>query len=377
MLITETRELQIDDLLDKMAQSLQLDQTRYKRMVNSYEGVQNWIEQDEVFFKPFKYEVYPHGSVRTGTAIKPLSGDEFDLDVVIHIRYTGIQHTPKEIYDHLNRRLSEHETYKKILTPKNRVIRLDYANDFHMDLLIGVQEEPLDEHKLLVPDRELGTWVSSSPRGYANWFSTRVNLIEEGRLVKAYRAENIPIDDFDRKKPLQRAVQLIKRYRDEFFKDDDTYKTSSIILTTIGGITYQGEESIFEAIDGIVTRLREQIRNIPQRIKILNPVNAEEDFTDKWDTEPDYYYAFQRFIEHLYNQWQRLKEQHGVIDESITLKGLFGETPYNKAVTDQALFLEQLRERGELRQNTASNNLTNQHVDRTVPMQRNTFYGSK
>ena len=60
---------QIDDLLDKMAEQLQLDDTRYDRMKSSYQAIKDWIEADPVFFKPFKYDVYPHGSVRTLTTV--------------------------------------------------------------------------------------------------------------------------------------------------------------------------------------------------------------------------------------------------------------------------------------------------------------------
>ena len=59
MLVIEKRATQIDNLLNEMAKEVQLDETRYKRMIVSYEAIKKWIESDEVFFKPFKYEVYP------------------------------------------------------------------------------------------------------------------------------------------------------------------------------------------------------------------------------------------------------------------------------------------------------------------------------
>jgi hypothetical protein len=116
------------------------------------------------------------------------------------------------------------------------------------------------------------------------------------------RAENLPSNEYDNKKPLQRAVQLIKRYRDIYFQKDDTYKTSSVVLTTIAGQFYNGEESIYLTVENIVNRILLHTRNMSRRIKVVNPVNAAEDFTDKWEDEPRYYYAFKAFSEHLYKE---------------------------------------------------------------------------
>lgn len=316
MLTLQDPGTQLDDLLDKMAEQLQLDDTRYDRMKKSYEAVKNWIESDPVFFKPYKYDVYPHGSVRTLTTVKPFGKDEFDLDIAIHLIAALSNHTPAIIYAELKRRLGENATYKSMLEPKNRCLRLNYAGDYHMDILPGVQEFAFDENRLLVPDRELGIWVSSNPRGYASWFMGRANLARESLLEKAIRAENLPADNFKNKKPLQRAVQLIKRDRDVYFQKDDTYKTSSIVLTTLAGQLYNGEESIFGTVDNIIGSIRAQIAAAPGRIKVLNPVNPLEDFTDKWDKEPKYYTAFKEFCEHLYTEWQTLKKKQGVLTES-------------------------------------------------------------
>src|SRR5687767_721227 len=101
MITLSDRTEQIDDLLDKMAEAVQLDDTRYDRMKGHYEAIKNWIESDEVFFKKYKYEIYPHGSVRISTTVKPIGKDEFDLDVALHIKTKWASHTPARIYDEL------------------------------------------------------------------------------------------------------------------------------------------------------------------------------------------------------------------------------------------------------------------------------------
>src|SRR5690606_3174816 len=342
MILLGKKATQIDDLLDRMAEEVQLDKTRRDRMKSSYEAVKEWIEADEKFFKPYKYDVYPHGSVRIMTTVKPFGREEFDLDIAIHLKY-GTPHSPERIYNELRRRLNEHGLYRDKLEAKNRCIRLKYAGDYHMDILPGVQEVEYDRNRIMVPDRELGSWVSSNPRGYADWFIAQSNLVKESLLEKALRAENLPVDDFSKKKPLQRGVQLIKRYRDIYFQKDDSYKTSSVILTTIAGQFYQGEDSIFSTVDNIVSTIQNSIGQSYGRLKILNPVNADEDFTDKWDREPEYYEAFKRFSSHLHSEWQKLKKDNGVIEESRIMKGLFGDDLFVKAQANQAMEIERSR----------------------------------
>jgi hypothetical protein len=375
MILLNNKAAQLDDLLDKMAEEVQLDSSRYQRMVTAYESVKSWIESDEVFFKPFNYDLYPHGSVRILTSIKPIGRDEFDLDIAVHLK-SNIFHSPLRIYSELKRCISEYAKRHGLkLEVKKRCVRLNYAGDFHMDILPGVQETVHDNNKIKVPDRELGDWVSSNPRGYADWFLDKVNLVKESLLEKALRAENLPVDDFKNKKPLQRSVQLIKRYRDIYFQNDDTYKTSSIILTTIAAHSYNGEDSIYDSIDKIVNNILSSINSTSGRLKILNPMNHEEDFTDKWDSEPEYYYAFKQFVTHLFDEWQKLKKENGVIEEGNTLKGLFGNDILIKAHSRQTEALETYRNANKLRINNPSGILTTAAVG-TSKVKSNTFFGN-
>ncbi len=367
---------QMDDLLDKIAASIQLDSTRRDRMETSYNGVKDWLEKDDGFFKDMFFNIYPQGSVRIGTAIKPLSSEEFDLDIVIHLVSDSVNVTPDRLYQELHRRLLANGKYEKMLEPKNRCIRLNYAGDFHMDILPGIQERKYDENKIVIPDKELNHWVSSNPKGYSAWFIDKANTIRQSILEKALMAEKLPIDAYKDKKPLQRAVQLIKRYRDEFFKDKD-YATSSIILTTLAGHLYSSEDSIFSTIDNIVSRINTQIIQNPilQRIKVVNPVNPDEDFTDKWDSEPAYYTAFVAFTEHLYKEWQLLKNENGLITEARIIKGLFGEALYDSSLKLQSEQIEKARWSNTLGMNKRSGVLTTSGLLGSTTMRANTFWG--
>jgi len=376
MYFLNNKTAQIDDLLARAAEKLQLDKTRREKIESSYKSVQEVLENDPDFFDTKNFEIYPHGSVRIGTTVKPLSKNEFDLDIVLHIQDRVYEQTdPLKVFNELKRVLQGNGTYEDKVEPKTRCVRLNYAGDYHMDILPGCQHSANDENRIVIPDRELKEWLISNPRGYAKWFLNKAETIKMTLLEKAYAAEEIPSDDFAAKKPLQRAVQIIKRYRDLFFEKNTDFATSSIVLTTLAGQLYQNQESIFETIDFIISQIQSQV-NLSRfkRIKVLNPVDNNEDFTDKWEKEPKYYSEFIRFVEALYKNWQKLKENNGLVEESNILKSVIGENIYSYSLKQQTLLTEDYRRKGKVFSSSVTGALGSKVVS-DKPIKKNTFFG--
>jgi hypothetical protein len=376
MYFLNNKTAQIDDLLARAAEKLQLDKTRREKIESSYISIQEVLENDPEFFNSKSFEIYPQGSVRIGTTVKPLAKNEFDLDIVLHIRDDNYEQTnPIKVYNELKRVLKNDGRYEDKVESKTRCVRLKYAGDYHMDILPGCQEKIQNEDVIVIPDRELKEWLISNPRGYAKWFLEKAETIRLTLLEKAYSAEEIPADDFATKKPLQRAVQIIKRYRDLFFEKSPDYATSSIVLTTIAGELYQNQESIFETIDSIISQIKNKVNvSRTQRIKVLNPVNEEEDFTDKWEREPQYYSEFIRFSESLYESWQKLKQDNGIIEESNILKGVIGEKLFSDSIREQTMITEDYRQKGKVFSSSAAGTLgSKKQADN--PIKKNTFFG--
>jgi hypothetical protein len=340
--------LQREDLLTRIAVSLELDETRKQRMESAYKAIYDILEKDEVFFSKVDFLVYPQGSTAIGTTVKPRSKEEFDLDITVEIRDPYYNYTSSEIYNHLIRVLSNNDIYKEKLVPKNRCARINYVGDFHMDVLPGCIVISGDS-KIMVPDRELRSWSSSNPKGYANWFTQKAETVIISSINDSFKKfsalnkakaeqEDLPDEDVYSKEPLKRAVQLTKRYRDIYFEKKPDYKTSSIVLTTIFGELYEGEPSIYQTIDNVLNKIVKRYtdyqhllesQGIYKRIKVLNPVNSDEDFTDKWDKEKEYYVQFIAFAKSYKEKWEKLKNGNfGVAEElfgSERIKGILTE----------------------------------------------------
>src|SRR5690606_17127562 len=287
--IFENYALQREELLARIAQELQLDKTRLDRMESAYNTVAELLKNDEDFFEGLIIEVYAQGSKRIGTTVRPINDEDFDLDVVLHIYDPYYNHTPEQIYNALVKALEKNNYYKSIMEKKKRCIRLNYKSDFHMDILPACMPNLFEKEMIKIPEKALKNWSSGNPKGFSGWFLNIASTAKEPMLrqyadilLKAQvETEELPKELY-LKTPLQRAVQLLKRYRDIYFQDRD-YKVSSIVITTLTAQLYQAENSIFEAIDNIVLRIKTnyiEAVNKGHRFKVFNPVNSEEDFTD-------------------------------------------------------------------------------------------------
>jgi hypothetical protein len=104
-------------------------------------------------------------------------------------------------------------------------------------------------------------------------------------------------------------------------------------------------------------------------------VNEDEDFTDKWDEDPRYYEAFKKFCNYFFDEWQKLKQDNGVLPESRILKSLFGDELFSKAQTNQALMLEKMRREKSLGVSRSTGILTSALAGVTSAVKGNTFYG--
>ncbi|UAL49801.1 nucleotidyltransferase (plasmid) [Sutcliffiella horikoshii] len=366
---------QLDDLLQRVGQKLQISKSQRELAENRYLSVGTWLSKDETYFKGKDVLIYPQGSLSINTTVKPRKQQEYDLDLVCEINESWQGKDPIKLLDSIERRLREHETYKKMVERKNRCIRLNYANEFHMDILPAHPTDKGNNTNVKVPDRKAEDWKDSNPKGYAQWFNDQLEqywhvLMEK----KAASIQPLPIDeDLNRKPPLKRAVQLIKRYRDIYFEDDLEFAPISIVLTTFAGMYYNGEVSVNEAIDGILEKV---ILNIPQdgRLKVFNPTNKEEELSERWEGRPDLYEKFLDFIRDFKQHWNKLNKLEGIKDVATELKLMFGETIIEESLKEQAELVEKNRTANTLFI-ASSGVLVAASKENTVQVRTNTFYG--
>lgn len=367
----------LDDLLQRVGAKLQISKTQRELAEERYHAVGTWLSKDEDLFGGAEVNIYPQGSLSISTTVKPLLRQEYDLDLVCEINESPVGKDAIELLNKIEQRLKDNEIYKDKLERKNRCIRLNYANEFHMDILPAYPVDPEIDTCVKVPDRKAEGWKDSNPKGYTAWFNERSNLVKKALFEARAEIEPLPHDEsVDRKAPLKRAVQLIKRYRDIYFEKEMDSAPISIVLTTLAGHEYEGQVSVNETITHVLNQISLMISNSDKRIVVLNPSNDKEDLSERWDGHPELYRAFVKFINDFKANWEQLNEIQGLNEIADKLKQMFGENITNQVLKEQAAHLEKSRSNKGLAV-IGSGLLVAATTEKAVAMEKNTFYGEE
>ena len=357
----------LDSVLEDVCVGVQLTQAQYNDATQKYGSLGRWLADPMSPLFRYAPDVYPQGSMRLGTTIRPWRGEEFDLDIVCQLHYCDDQ-PALHVYNLVAGRLREHGTYRDILQAKNRCLRINYAGNFHLDVIPACPDGGIS---IKVPDRQLAEWIPSNPLGYAEWFFTRCRY--DQRLVKAMEARVRPLPSnipAEYKYPLQRSVQLLKRHRDSFF-DGNLDAARSILLTTLAAEAYRGQESLTLALDGIIDGIRVFIAGATGIPQVPNPSHPQENLASGWNAET--YPQFVQYVHSVRRHLDELMHGGGIDQMTKSLGGFVGRSAAERAVVAHARETERLRGDRSLRVESRTGILT---TGAGIAIPRNNFYGA-
>ena len=310
--------------LERVAEDIDIPPGKYREAVDRYEAVGRWLEQGVYPQSAGTPEIYPQGSFRLGTVVRPIRGGveaDYDIDLVCELFIAKGQTNASTVKRLVGDRLRSHERYRTMLdTEGKRCWTLNYAErdgiGFHLDVLPSVPDAKfLHDRSIAITNRHgrRYDWSASNPKGYGEWFDGRNRAAfervraEQKSAIRARAAaifasvEDVP-DQLVRT-PLQRAIQIMKRHRDVMFNGgrDAEYAPISMIVTTLAAHLYEAEADVHAALSTIVCKLHGHaglvenrsiqvalsslglIRRLPNgRWYIGNPVNLAENFADRW-----------------------------------------------------------------------------------------------
>jgi hypothetical protein len=340
-LVVASANHQLDILLEIVCVKLQLTKTQFGLAESRYHSVGDWLLHAGSAVRRYKPDVYPQGSLNLGTTVKPYGSNEFDLDVVCELQVLA-DNDPAAVYQSIWDRMAEHETYAKMIKRLRRCIRLEYANEFHLDIVPAIPDPDQHGDHILVPDLHADLrkddpkcdfWKPSNPRGYKEWFKSRC----AAPLKEAFaKAEPLPQPEAIHEKPaLKRAVQLFKRWRDVEFKDRRHLEPPSVILTTLAGHFHGREILCTDALETIIDRIVD-MRDDDEVICQTNPANPKENICERWRDNPKSLEAFDGAIREFQVSWKKLLKMRGLREITTELKRLFGENPVDQAVKEFA-----------------------------------------
>lgn len=357
----------LEELLRFACEGLQLTPTLHQRADGHYGAVSKWLSEPESFFCAYDPEIYSQGSFLIGTTTRPILQCEYDLDFVMQLS-AATPRDPMLLLQKLEERLRANETYKDMVQRLKRCVRLDYAGDFHMDILPAVAEVD-NTTRILVPDRALKDWKSSNPRGFARWFEQRGRAV---RVDKAASVEPLPaIQTVDEKSALQRVVQLIKRARDRYVRDPEL-SPRSVVLTTLAGEGYTGAASTAGAMSSVLQHLHNRVASTFGPLRVINPANPDELLSEQWVSNAVAYREFTQWLAWFSDEWRKVMAAERMPELKQLLSTLFGEDVAIDAIKKHAAHMDDLRKSDQLKVK-ASGAITT--AAGAAAIRTNTFYG--
>ena len=367
-MLAEKRQ-QFGLILESICEELDISKSQYEDAKKKYKAVGEWMAEEDTLLFQYRPEIYPQGSMRLGTAVKPLDSDEFDVDLVCELQVSSSA-DQSEVKDIVGRRLAEHETYKKMRQEKNRCWRLDYAGQFHMDILPAIPDATKGNCCLLVPDSDLKEWSPSNPKGYADWFKNRMRVIRTAMLEAKANVEDMPDNDYLRT-PLQRVVQILKRQRDIAFKNNKDNAPISIVITTLAAKAYNNEADLYDALQNIIQGMTDQVDMVDGLPCVFNPTNPEENFAEKWISNPERYFAFRKWLQGIQNELLPIIQMNNMPLIQESLAPLLGDSVVKKGMVRFAGKVDKQRSLGVLKMAPATGLLGSTGAS----VRQNTFYG--
>lgn len=326
---------QLNDLFLRIAEELDISDTLIDRATTSYTALGEYINAH----CDCSVSVYTQGSFRLGTVIRPLSDeDEYDLDLVCEVMdFSNV--APKELKKKIGDILRDSKRYSSMLEEKKRCWRIVYSDEaqFHMDITPAIPDKTTTGAILITNKADSGeySYTFSKPKGYSDWFEKRkatTEMIRKVALFEASGVEPVKTKNNKVKLPLQRAIQILKRHRDKMFESSPDEKPISVIITTLSAKSYNGEIGVYDAVKAIVETMDTYIKHDGEKYYIPNPINPQENFADKWNSEPTKARAFYNWLNKARRDIVTITPT--IIDDYTALEESFGETVIGRAVSD-------------------------------------------
>jgi hypothetical protein len=252
-----------------LKQEVNLDQGRIDRLQERVDAVESFLAGHEDFADVF-VDFIPAGSWAHSTIIRPVQvNDEFDADVLMLVEDQD-GWDPADFIQETYSTFRSSSKYRSMVHRKTRCIRVQYAGDFHIDVVPYVERGG----RHFVTNRSeppgVGRFELSYPEGVTSWIDERQRLTN-GTFIK--------------------VIRLVKYLRD--FKN--TFDCKSIILTTLlgervsTGRTMVDPTCYADTPSTLISVMTDLADNLPASMPaVMDPGGSGDNFTDRYGDSWNY-----------------------------------------------------------------------------------------
>ena len=296
--------MNINELLVKIVEAIDLTPNDIQEAQSKRLGLENYFLNQQQRIK-----VYTQGSFSYGTQIKPLKIDrdgDFDLDLVCEVEEDFID--PEILKNYIGDIIKKSHYSKYLEKEGKRCWTLDYDR-FHIDLLPSIHDSINAGTFIKITNKDKEsleyTFKSSNPKGLTKWFleindfhfsgikNNKKSIIYEKNKIffmesMKYNSWN-EVEDIFVSSPLQNAVKILKRHRDQMYinTDKEDFKPISVIITVLVGNIFSNNKqekniNIVEIINRFISESDRYINYQNNQWIITNPSNSKENLADRW-----------------------------------------------------------------------------------------------
>ena len=248
-----------------LAVRVNLTQARLDLLDQRVVAVTNFLKTGEDTIAERFLGVIPQGSYAHRTIINPVGEyDEFDADVLLELE-ENTDWSAKDYVEELYKAFRASGTYRDMVSRHARCVKVDYANEFHIDVVPYLERH--GDH--YITNRDDDIFELTNPEGFNEWLDEQ-NRIASGRLIK--------------------VVRLFKYLRDH----KNTFSIKSVILNILLGGRVNSAlllndakyyADVPTAFVHLVADLNEYLQANPQMPNLTDPSCPTQNFNHRWNQE--------------------------------------------------------------------------------------------
>ncbi|MEV4689058.1 SMODS domain-containing nucleotidyltransferase [Microbacterium sp. LWH3-1.2] len=286
-----------------LVNKVNLGDGRIKQLDERVTAITNFVQAGDDAFATNFIDILPQGSYAHRTIINPVrANDEFDADLLLEMDEVD-EWEAEDYVQELYTVFRGSSTYRDMVSRHDRCIRIDYANEFHIDLVPYMERRSAH----YISNRAENQFELTNPEGYNKWLDEQ-NRLASGRLVN--------------------VIRLVKYLRD--FKD--TFSCKSVILSILLGNSVSdavawGDDSQYAdvptALKNIVGALDVYLQDNELMPSIDDPSEPTENYNHRWNQDE---YANFRAKIHVYRGWiDEAYYEESAEESKVKWRRLFGD----------------------------------------------------
>jgi len=247
---------------DFLENTVNLNESRLTLLDERVGAITNFLKENTIFKEHFR-DVIPQGSYAHKTIIRPVQeNDEFDADVLLYLNEVD-GWAATDYVENLYRCFRSSSTYKDKVNRRTRCVTVDYACDFHIDVVPYLERHS----QKYITNRHDDRYELTDPEGYNAWLDEK-NKVAGRHLVKVIRS--------------------VKYLRDH----KQTFSVKSIMLSVLLGSQVNDAAllQVEHCYDDVPTTLKTVMDHLSEYVQanlnlpaIMDPSGTGESFSDRWD----------------------------------------------------------------------------------------------